>query len=328
MEKIYVAVVGAGFAGLTAAYELHNSGFAVTVLEAQSRVGGRVWSTELSNGAAAELGGEWIWSEDKDVIRMADRLDLPLVKVGVDFRIRKVVNGPAVSIDQQNEANRIGLESLSALDPQEVSELTIGEFLEDLPVSGAQRLLLSCRLGGSFGADLHNIALRMLGDYSLGDSSDYYRLAKGNQSLAEGLAAQVPDVRLGHVVTRVAHHHSGVIVYGRGQDEFEIAVEAVILAIPVKILAKLPFDPPLPPLIDKAISSVPMGTAAKLAIGAWNQPAPFAIQDAEAPYWSWCGLGHGGRSRPAITAFCGSNNAQKKLNAESKDPSLWVSRLK
>jgi monoamine oxidase len=168
----------------------------------------------------------------------------------------------------------------------------------------------------------------MLGDFTLGESSEYYRLAKGNQSLAEGLATQVPDVRLGHVVTRVAHHHSGAIVYGRAEDDFEIAVEAVILAIPVKLLAKLPFDPPLPPLIDKAISSVPMGTAAKLAIGAWNQPAPFAIQDVEAPYWCWSGYGQDNQPLATVTAFCGTNNARDKLNTESKDPSLWVSRLK
>ncbi len=58
----HIAVVGAGFAGLAAAFELVNSGFAVTVLEARQRVGGRVWSTKLANGAIVELGGEWISS--------------------------------------------------------------------------------------------------------------------------------------------------------------------------------------------------------------------------------------------------------------------------
>jgi monoamine oxidase len=39
-----VVVLGAGIAGLVAAYELRRAGYAVTVLEARNRVGGRVWT--------------------------------------------------------------------------------------------------------------------------------------------------------------------------------------------------------------------------------------------------------------------------------------------
>ena len=39
-----VAVLGAGIAGLVSAYELRKAGYAVTVLEANSRIGGRVWT--------------------------------------------------------------------------------------------------------------------------------------------------------------------------------------------------------------------------------------------------------------------------------------------
>ena len=39
-----VVVLGAGIAGLVAAYELQQAGYRVTVLEARNRVGGRVWT--------------------------------------------------------------------------------------------------------------------------------------------------------------------------------------------------------------------------------------------------------------------------------------------
>ena len=39
-----VVVLGAGIAGLVAAYELQQAGYGVTVLEARDRVGGRVWT--------------------------------------------------------------------------------------------------------------------------------------------------------------------------------------------------------------------------------------------------------------------------------------------
>jgi monoamine oxidase len=52
-----VVVVGAGFAGLTAAREIMRKGRSVLVLEARDRVGGRVLNHPIGGGEVAELGG-------------------------------------------------------------------------------------------------------------------------------------------------------------------------------------------------------------------------------------------------------------------------------
>jgi phytoene dehydrogenase-like protein len=55
-------VVGAGFAGITAARDLADRGRSVVVLEAGSRIGGRTYARPFAGreDLTAELGGSWV----------------------------------------------------------------------------------------------------------------------------------------------------------------------------------------------------------------------------------------------------------------------------
>ncbi len=70
-------VVGAGYAGLTAAHRIHKAGHSVTVLEAAPRIGGRTWTTYLSDGTPFEIGGQWVSDHEArdphQVLRLCSR---------------------------------------------------------------------------------------------------------------------------------------------------------------------------------------------------------------------------------------------------------------
>ena len=67
-----VAVVGAGLAGMTAAYRLMREGHSVIVLEANDRAGGRVLNHEIEGGEISEAGGTFIGPTQDRIKAIAD----------------------------------------------------------------------------------------------------------------------------------------------------------------------------------------------------------------------------------------------------------------
>lgn len=53
-------VVGAGFAGLSAARRLRRYGKSVILVEARDRAGGRVWNRTAADGSVVSVGGTWL----------------------------------------------------------------------------------------------------------------------------------------------------------------------------------------------------------------------------------------------------------------------------
>jgi monoamine oxidase len=71
-------VIGAGYAGLSAAYFLTQAKKTVTVLEAGPRIGGRIWSEKLSDGTPVDLGGAWVSKSQKGIWKMVHDLNVPI----------------------------------------------------------------------------------------------------------------------------------------------------------------------------------------------------------------------------------------------------------
>ncbi|HYX26956.1 MAG TPA: FAD-dependent oxidoreductase, partial [Pyrinomonadaceae bacterium] len=79
-----VIVIGAGLAGLSAAYELTQQGHDVIILEARTRPGGRVCTLRepFADGLYAEAGGMFINESYTHLMRYAENFNLPLDLLG------------------------------------------------------------------------------------------------------------------------------------------------------------------------------------------------------------------------------------------------------
>src|SRR5215510_1495379 len=139
-----VAVVGAGLAGLAAADALQRAGIEVVVFEARDRVGGRVWSRRVDNGAVVEMGAEFILPGNTVVEETARRLGLGLWEKGMAYGRREPRGaGPVTEADLRAAAAQIE----AAMDPA----ISAAALLDRLDVAAPVREAIRARAEVSTG---------------------------------------------------------------------------------------------------------------------------------------------------------------------------------
>jgi monoamine oxidase len=314
-------VIGAGFSGLAAALALWDAGLDVTVVEARDRVGGRVHSVELDNGEIAELGAEWIFAEDEALQATIDRLGLRACEANVDYLRREPRGRNAVSMSELDAFLEAADAHLATLDP---AERSMGEALDLVPGDDRARAVAKARLTGTFASDLSLVAWRpgWHAGKLAAQPAVYRRMERGNRSIADAAAAELPDVRLGVRATSVRQIAGGLEVEAGGT----IRAHAAVVAVPVRLVTELAFDPPLAADQREAFEGLPMGVASKVAAPLEDDPPRCAIQCADLPFWFWVADGAHG-TRRVVTSFAGSEVPQGPLETGSGSPSAWLRRI-
>lgn len=80
MNNNKIVIIGAGLSGLTIAYLLQKKGFEITILEANTRIGGRIHTITGTSGTTIEMGGTWFSKPHHHFIGLLDEFKIPYFK--------------------------------------------------------------------------------------------------------------------------------------------------------------------------------------------------------------------------------------------------------
>ncbi len=291
-----VVIVGAGFAGLTAARALHDAGRSVVVLEARDRVGGRT-CTEHHHGTWIDLGGQWIGPGQDRVAALVGELGFdtyPQPEAGDDVVLEggtaRRVPDVALAFGEDELLAYIGLvgelEAVAALVPLDApwrtpgAEALDGQTLaawvgsQDVPPRVAA--LFEVGVQAVFAASSRQLSLLHAAHYvqsaggwaALTDSeggAQQDRIVGGLQPVAERLAARLPEgaLRLSTPVRSIVQRGGSVRVEA---DQAVVTAAHVVVALPPTLAGRLTYDPPLPAQRDQLVQHMPQGSVIKFHV--------------------------------------------------------------
>jgi monoamine oxidase len=323
-----VCVVGAGFAGLAAAAALADGGVEPLVLEARERVGGRVHSRALDNGAVVELGAEFVERDQQAVVATAGRLGLELVPTGMAYGDREPRGG--IGVDRATlHAELDRLRGLLARRPAAAAPdgRSAAAVLAGLPLHPGAREAIAARLQVSAALPVEELAAAVLDHAgSTFSTRESVRVGGGNQRIAQRLAERLPGaVHLGVPVEAVAWSDGSVRVTAGGGV---LDADACVLALPASVTGRVRFQPPLPAWKADALGRVVYGHAAKLFVPLRRLPPPSAVLSVPDHFWTWTARGdRAGAVQPLVSAFAGSAPALARLQV-TDGPASWLGRVR
>jgi monoamine oxidase len=317
---VRAAVVGAGLAGLSAADELQRAGAEVVVLEARDRVGGRVWSRRLANGAVVEMGAEFILPGNTAVRELAERFGLGLWDKGMRYGRREPRGGIGTTAAELDAAAAVAERELE----RGAGDVSARELLDRLDIApGAREALLArVEISSAYSAEL--VAARNLAGIAHVDEDPAPSIAGGNQGLAVALAGTLGrSVRLRSPVELIAWDAGGVRLRAAGA---ELEADACVVAVPASVIDRIRFEPALPSRLAEAPAAIRYGEAAKLFVPLRRPAPPSAVMSVPERYWTWTATGDGDEPQPVVSAFAGSAGALAQLEVEA-GPRRWLASI-
>jgi monoamine oxidase len=242
IENFAVIVVGGGGAGITAALRVANSGLSVLLLEARSRLGGRMFTAQASGSpTAVELGAEFIHGRPPEIFDVLEAHHVPVKSVKGDFL--RLENGQLESADFFSEVDQL-MEKMNDHGPDEA----FAQFLERCCPERNQEKVKQWARGyvtGFHAADpelisVHSLVKGMRAEEEIGGHQSF-RLKGGYATLLTIWEKQLKDagvqVELGALVKSVRWKKGEVeLEVDRNAEIVKYTVPKVVITLPLSLL--------------------------------------------------------------------------------------------
>lgn len=342
-----VTVIGAGLAGLSAAYDLQQAGWQVTVLEARDRVGGRVHTVRsFSNGLVAEGGGEFIEESHTRMIALANQFDLKLASAAswrgdnrdwasFDGKSGRMSDESVWGINLAEEVER-GWELMAELsqyipDPyqpqagkeaERLDSQSSLDWINALDVHPLAKQYFIQHIRSEYTCEPERLSLLDLARnakmyYSTVERPPSSRILGGNDLIPRALADVLTDVRLNSVVKSIRLASDGVAVtYQQADSHLTLDSDFAILAVPFSTARLIDFNSSLPISHQKMINELSYGAVTKVLIEYrkrfWNERGWNGRLTTDAPIViTWHATSHFEHERGILTAYTGGGPGAK-----------------
>ena len=288
-----VLVLGAGMAGLAAAWELEEAGHEVTVIEARTRPGGRVHTLRapFADGLHAEAGAAAFASTYSEANRYIDalglqRVPMPLGLPGLRalFHLRghRFSVGPEGSVDwpyeltaEEAELGPFGLVQRYLLETlpggiaepgawtearfAELDDVTLGEYMRANGASaGAVELVRDTQWFG-LSIDSASALSAVVSDIALATGGAPFGIAGGNDRLPAAMAGRLDGpVHYGVEARTITQDATGVEVRADRAGRAEsYRADRIVVTLPATVLREVEFLPEPPGDQRRAIREIP-----------------------------------------------------------------------